>query len=289
MSVALLSVLFVPLSLAVGSIVTNRDTIAEFVRSLGAFKMPPPPAWLGALPAVGQEITLAWQRAAAVGAEDLAVRAAAYADDAVRWLAAEIGSLGVLVLQFVFIVVLSAILYARGEHTAASLVRFARRLAGANGENAVYLAGQAIRSVALGVVVTALVQSVLGGIGLAVAGVPFSMALTAVMFVLGLAQLGPILVLGPAVGWLYWSGNSSWGTILLLWTIPVAVMDNFLRPALIKRGADLPFVLIFAGVVGGLIAFGLIGIFVGPVVLAVAQTLLDAWVRREDTGAEPTA
>jgi predicted PurR-regulated permease PerM len=82
----------------------------------------------------------------------------------------------------------------------------------------------------------------------------------------------------PAVGWLYWSGETGWGTFLLVCSLVVVTMDNFLRPALIKLGADLPLLLIFAGVIGGLLAFGLIGLFIGPVVLAVAYTLLGAWI-----------
>jgi predicted PurR-regulated permease PerM len=153
------------------------------------------------------------------------------------------------------------------------------RLAGEKGVNAVVLAGQAIRGVALGVVVTALAQSILGGIGLAIAGLPMVAVLTALMFMLCIAQLGPILVLAPAVAWLYWSGENGWGTFLLVWTLVVGSMDNVLRPYLIKKGADLPMLLIFAGVIGGLISFGLVGIFVGPVVLAVGYTLIDAWVQ----------
>jgi predicted PurR-regulated permease PerM len=102
--------------------------------------------------------------------------------------------------------------------------------------------------------------------------------LTAIMFMLCLAQLGPILVLIPAVIWLYWSGQAFWGTVLLIVTIFAAATDNFLRPILIKKGVDLPLLLIFAGVIGGLIAFGVIGLFIGPVVLAVTLTLLQAWV-----------
>jgi predicted PurR-regulated permease PerM len=132
-------------------------------------------------------------------------------------------------------------------------------------------------------VVTALAQSVLGGVGLAVAGIPFAAILTAVMFMLAIAQIGPLLVLLPSIVWLYWSGSTGWGTFLLFWTLVVGTMDNFLRPVLIKKGADLPLLLIFAGVVGGLVAFGLIGIFVGPVVLAVGHTLLSAWIN-EDNG-----
>jgi predicted PurR-regulated permease PerM len=127
-------------------------------------------------------------------------------------------------------------------------------------------------------VVTALVQSVLGGIALVIAGVPFAALLSGVMFVLCIAQLGPMLVLIPAVIWLYWSNEPVWGTFLLVCTVVVGTLDNVLRPFLIRKGADLPLLLIFAGVIGGLIAFGLSGIFVGPVVLAVTYTLLDAWM-----------
>jgi predicted PurR-regulated permease PerM len=132
--------------------------------------------------------------------------------------------------------------------------------------------------VALGVVVTAIVQSTAAGIGLAVSGIPYVTVLTAVIFMLCIAQLGPILVLAPAVGWLYWSGDPVWGTVLLVWTVIVGALDNVLRPILIKRGADLPLLLIFAGVIGGLVSFGIIGLFVGPVILAVTYRLLESWV-----------
>jgi predicted PurR-regulated permease PerM len=148
------------------------------------------------------------------------------------------------------------------------------------------LAGKAIRGVALGVGLTALAQSVLGGIGLAVAGVPAATVLTAVMLLLCIAQLGPGLVLIPAVIWLFWSGETLWGSLLLIWTVIVGTMDNFLRPILIRKGADLPLLLIFAGVIGGLLAFGIIGLFIGPVVLAVTYTLLGAWVADTPAGAE---
>ena len=98
------------------------------------------------------------------------------------------------------------------------------------------------------------------------------------MLMLCIAQLGPALVLFPAVGWMYWTGENAWGTVLLVWSVVVSALDNVLRPVLIKRGADLPLLLIFAGVIGGMLGFGLIGIFVGPVVLAVTYTLLEAWI-----------
>jgi predicted PurR-regulated permease PerM len=156
--------------------------------------------------------------------------------------------------------------------------KFGRRFAGKRGEDVVLLAARAIRGVALGVVVTALIQALLGGIGLAVAGVPFAGVLTAAMLMLCLMQVGPTLVLLPATIWMFYTGDTIWGTVLAVWTVIVGTIDNFIRPVLIKQGADLPLLLIFAGVIGGLISMGLLGIFVGPVVLAVAYTLLEAWV-----------
>jgi predicted PurR-regulated permease PerM len=287
MTLTLLSVLIVPFSIAIGAIVSNADEIVGWAKSLATFKPPPPPGWVGNLPLNGGKAAQAWEQIAAVGTQGLAAKAAPYLGDVTRWFVGQVGGVGLVIIQFLLTVVISAILYLQGERAVAGLRRFARRLAGPRGESTLQLAGQAIRGVALGVVVTALAQSVLGGIGLAMAGVPFVAILTAVMFMLAIAQLGPLLVLAPAVAWLYWRGGSGWGTFLLVWTIVVGTMDNFLRPILIKKGADLPLLLIFAGVIGGLMAFGLIGIFVGPVVLAVAYTLLEAWVGDEHDTAGP--
>jgi len=172
-------------------------------------------------------------------------------------------------------------MYAGGETAAAGIRKFARRFAGQRGEDVVLLASRAIRGVALGVVVTALVQAFLGGIGVAIAGVPFASVLTAAMLLLCLAQVGPTLVLLPATLWTFYTGDNVWGTVLAIWTVIVGTIDNFIRPVLIKQGADLPLLLIFAGVIGGLVSMGLLGIFVGPVVLAVAYTLAEAWVNEQ--------
>jgi predicted PurR-regulated permease PerM len=173
------------------------------------------------------------------------------------------------------------LLYYKGDAAADGVFAFARRLAGTRGERAVTLAGQAVRAVALGVVVTAIVQAALGGIGLAIAGVPLAGFLTALMFVLAVAQIGAAPVLALAVAWLYLTSDTWTATAFLAWAIFVAAIDNVLRPVLIKRGADLPLVLIFAGVIGGLLAFGIVGLFAGPVVLAVAYTQLTAWVNAD--------
>lgn len=278
MALGLLALLIVPLGVALQAILGHADDLVALLERLPSAQVPAAPAWLGKVPLAGERAQAAWNRLASEGMADLMAQAQPYARAAAAWFAQQAGSFALVLLQFLLVVILSAVLYAGGESWAAWLRSFGRRLADSQGDRMVVLAGQAIRGVALGVVVTALLQSALGGIGLAIVGVPFAGVLTAIMFALCIAQLGPILVLLGATAWTYASLGAAWGTFLLVWSLVVGTMDNFVRPVLIRRGADLPLLLIFAGVIGGLVAFGVIGIFVGPVVLAVAYTLLDNWV-----------
>jgi predicted PurR-regulated permease PerM len=278
MTVALLLVFVAPFSAAIGTIVANASEIVDWTSRFSEVKLPQPPEFVEKIPVVGDKAAKVWREYADKGSEELAEIVKPYATRVASWFVAEVGNFGLVTIQFLLTVVIAAILYMTGDDAARWVRRFGRRLAGERGEQVVRLAGQAIRGVALGVVVTALVQSVLGGIGLAIAGVPFAAMLTAVMFMLALAQIGPLPVLLGGLVWLWWQGETGWFVALLVWTIVVGSLDNILRPILIKKGADLPLLLIFAGVIGGLFGFGLLGLFVGPVLLAVAYTLLDAWV-----------
>jgi predicted PurR-regulated permease PerM len=141
----------------------------------------------------------------------------------------------------------------------------------------------------LGIVVTAIVQTALGALGLLVAGVPFVSLLAALMFILCIAQLGPAIPLLGGVVWLWFSGATTAAVLLFVWMIGVVMLDNVLRPLLIKRGADLPLLLIMAGVIGGLLSMGLVGLFVGPVILAVAYRLIGAWVAEQDAAVREPA
>ena len=280
MMVAILLVFVVPFWVAVSTIVEYSDNIQEWARSLKEIHLPMPPDWVARLPLAGPKIAATWTEYASQTPEALAAKLTPYVGQALRWLAAEAGGIGLLVVQFLLTIIIAAVMYAGGETAASGIRKFGRRFAGKRGDDVVLLAARAIRGVALGVVVTALVQALLGGIGLAVAGVPFAGVLTALLFVLCIAQIGMLPVLIPAVIWVFWTGHPVWGTVLLVWSVIVSLMDIVLRPMLARRSADLPLLLIFAGVIGGLIEYGLVGIFVGPVVLAVAYTLLLAWIEQ---------
>ena len=284
MTVALALTLVLPFWIALETIVDNAHRIDGLAESLRTSTVPAPPSWVQNVPMIGPKLSAVWQEVATAGPEGIISRIKPYSGKAAKWFVDQAGNLGKIFIQFLLTVIISAILYTKGDVAAAGICRFARRMGGHRGEEVTILAGKAIRGVALGVVVTALAQSILGGIGLAVTGVPSAAVLTAVMFMLCVAQLGPGLVLIPAVIWLFWGDHNMAGSVLLAWTVVVGTLDNVLRPLLIKKGADLPLLLVFAGVIGGLIALGIVGIFIGPVVLAVAFTLLKAWV--EEEGAE---
>lgn len=289
MTLGMLLLFVLPFIAAIGLIAERADDAAAWAERLSQHSLPGPPAWVGDVPLIGARIADAWERLAVSGAPEIAAKLEPYARDVTRWVVAEAGTLGLVFVQGLLIVILSAVLYAGGESWGGWMVAFGQRLAGDRGEQAVVLASRAIRGVALGVVLTALIQSALGGVGLALAGVPFAGVLTAIMFVLCIAQIGPLLVMAGATAWLFANDATGWGSVMVVWTILVAILDNFLRPVLIRRGADLPLLLIFAGVIGGLLAFGIIGLFIGPVVLAVTYTLVDTWVRGGPEGAVSVA
>ena len=286
MLILILLIVIAPIALAAGTIASNLSGMIGWVDSLTEFKLQPPPDWIAGIPLVGSQIQAGWNQFASLNNEEIMKKVIPFLNDIMKWFVSLAGGFGKFMLHFLITVILSGILYSKGEVAVKGIKNFATRLAGERGDSIVTLAGQSIKAVTMGVVITALIQSILGGVALWICGVPKPGLLTAIMFILGLTQIGGLPVLLPAVIWKYASGDPVWGTVLLVLAIIVGASDNFIRPFLIKRGADLPILLIFAGVIGGLIAFGIVGLFIGPVILAVTYTLLKAWVneRKDESG-----
>ncbi|EMH4160884.1 AI-2E family transporter YdiK [Pluralibacter gergoviae] len=277
MTLLLLILFVVPIALLVNSLV---ETSVPLIHNVTAGNLTPPDlAWLNTVPLVGGKLYIAWHSLLDMGGTAIMGKMRPYLGTTTTWFVGQAAHIGRFMVNCGLMLLFSALLYWQGEKAAFGIRYFATRLASTRGDAAVLMAGAAIRAVALGVVVTALVQAVCGGIGLAVAGVPYATLLTVVMMFSCLVQMGPLVVLVPSVIWLYWSGDTTWGTVLLIWSCVVGTMDSVIRPALIRKGADLPLVLILIGVIGGLIAFGMIGLFIGPVLLAVTWRLFDVWVR----------
>lgn len=290
-ALAMTALLFVsviaPLAVAISTVVQQAARLSDI--KVSEIRIPMPPVWIEGVPVIGATLTAEWRVYAAATPEELASKAAPYVTTVVSWIASRAGSFGTFLLHMLLTLLLCAVLYVRGETAALGVRRFARRLLGDAGDHLVLLAAGSIRAVALGIVVTAIVQTVLGAVGLVAAGAPYVAIFAAVMFVLCIAQLGPVLPLLTAVGWLYHGGATTAALGLFVWTVIVGLLDNVIRPILIRRGADLPLLLIMAGVIGGLVGFGLVGLFVGPVVLAVAYTVLSAWIAEQDPTADAGA
>jgi len=278
MTLSILLVILIPITLAVVTIINNSGNIAAQVRSLSALSLTAPPDWVSNLPLVGGKLAERWLEFATLSPEERTAPLLPYAQAAAQWFMAQAGGIGLTVLYFLLTVIIATILYAKGPVAQEGLLAFARRLAGQQGEEVAILAAKAVRGVVLGVVVTAFVQATIGSLGLFLTGMPAATLLTAVMLILCLAQLGPSPVLIPSTIWLYWSGHPAWGTVLLAISLIASTIDNVVRPFMIRKGAPLPLLLIFSGVIGGITAFGIIGLFIGPVILAVTYTLLKAWV-----------
>jgi len=287
MMVAILLVFIVPFALAIGTLRGAADREPAVLYDFLARGIAPPPDWISTIPIVGSRLANRWQELSAGGPDALMAAAEPYGRIVAAWAIGATGSLGRMIVLVLLTVLVVAILYSQGETALDGALALARRLGGEAGERTIRLAGQAVRGVALGVILTALIQSVLAGLGLYICGIPHPGLLTALAFVLGIAQLGPVLVLLPSIIWLYWSGSTGWGTVLLVWSVPVALLDNVLRPILIRRGVQLPLLLIIAGVIGGLIIFGVVGLFVGPVILAATYTLAREWVASGESRETP--
>ncbi|AHZ84190.1 Putative transport protein YdiK [Bdellovibrio bacteriovorus] len=285
MALLMTALVIIPLTAALFSLISNRHVIVSGLQDLANTQLPPAPAWLEDAPLLGPRIAARWNELAATAPQDLIERAKPYIHQAFEWIVASVGSITMLVVHCILTIIIASIFYSNGEKIAQACRTLTRRLAGTRGEEALQLAAQSVRAVAMGIVGTALIQTALGGLGAGLAGVPHAGLLTAVILIFCVVQLGPLLPLLGAVAWLYTQEQNTAGTILLGWAVAVGLMDGFVRPLLIKRGADLPAVLITVGVLGGMISFGIVGLFIGPVVLAVTLRLLSAWMT---DNSEPT-
>lgn len=286
MTLLLLAILILPITFAITTVIEKAQELIANSQALTIIRIPPPPQWLETLPIKGSAISASWHELSMLSPEGLATKISPYSSKIAGWFLTQAGSIGMMLVHCLLTVVISAVMYAKGESAAKGVRMFCNRLAGRQGEDAAILAGKAVRGVAIGIVGTAIIQSFLGGLALLIAGLPAVALLTAVMLLLCVAQVGPALVLIPATVWLFMQDQTGQGIFLVVCTLVLGTIDNFIRPILIKKGADLPLLLIFAGGMGGLISFGLIGLFIGPVMLAVTFTLVREWVVSGQSGEE---
>jgi predicted PurR-regulated permease PerM len=253
------------------------DNIGELATRLtaGAISVPPPPPRLAALPLVGKAAERLWRLASVnflAALEEIRPQLASLG----RWLLRLVAGVSLGALNIMLAVVAAGLMLAHDEQGGRLAHAVARKLAGARGPMLGGQAEQTVRNVARGVLGTALVQSTLAGLGLVLADVPGAAILTLVCFLLCVVQIGPAIVLIGAIAYLSSTAPMTVAILFTVWSVLVALVDNFLRPILIGRSSEVPLAVIPVGVLGGLLALGLIGLFVGPMVLALCYELFRA-------------
>jgi predicted PurR-regulated permease PerM len=271
-----LALILVPAFSFMGQAIDESKAITARLDA-GTLDLPSPPASVAEWPVVGEKVYQLWSDAA----RNLPATVDRY-EDQIRtfagWGLGAIGGLGVTVLQFVLSILIAGLLLATAEPGKKGAVAVASRFFGQRGTEMVVLAEKTIRSVTVGVLGIAVIQAILSFIGMAIIGVPLAALWALFVMIVAIVQLPPILVLGPVMVYAFATQSTAAAVFFLVWGILVSGSDAVLKPLLLGRGVNVPMLVILLGAIGGMISYGIIGLFVGAVVLAVAYQLFVAWV-----------
>ena len=281
----MLLIVIAPTLMLSGTLVETVKLLAEDLTHHGTLTIPPPADSIRSWPLIGEPLHSFWNLASEniqaalkqIGPQIKAVG---------TWLLATAAGAGFGILQFVFAIIIAGVLMpcaTSGDRTAHAI---AARLAGVQRAGLVELAEKTIRSVASGILGVALIQSLLAGLGFMVAGVPAAGFWALLCLLFGVAQIGIIVVLIPVIIYLFNTADTVTAVGFLIWSIPVGLIDNILKPILLARGVKTPMVIIFMGAIGGFLASGIIGLFVGAVVLALSYELFMLWLNEASHGGQ---
>jgi predicted PurR-regulated permease PerM len=278
----LMLVLLVVPSVLLGSSLVNgaRDVVNSF--QSGELYIPPPPSSVAGWPLIGEPIARIWSLASQ-NLEEALRQASPLLKGFGAWLLGAAAGAGLALLQFVLAILIAGVLLANSGAASRAARAVAKRLAGERGLEFVGVAEQTVRSVASGILGVAFIQALLAGLGFLVAGVPAAGLLTLICLVFGVIQLGVVIVLVPVVIYLFSTADTVTAVGFLIWAILVAPVDNILKPILLGRGVDVPMLIIFVGAIGGFLNAGIIGLFIGAVVLALGYKLFLAWLAQDAT------
>jgi len=273
-----------PVGMLASVLIKNVQTLSADLGA-GGMHLPSPPESVARWPLVGGPVHNFWALAstnlgAALAQVETQIKAMS------GWVLAAIATAGLGMLQFVIAVIVAGVLLTQADAGAKAAQAVAVRVAGSRGPGLIRLAEATIRNVARGVLGTAFIQAMLAGLGLVVAGVPAAGLLAFVCLLLCTVQIGPALVLVPAAIYLFMNADTLTAVLFTAWSIVVALSDNVLKPILLRSDAGVPTLVILVGVIGGLLAYGLIGVFLGPVIVGLGYELLGAWVRGDEQPTE---
>ena len=291
MTLAMVLIVLLPFLIVGLTLADNVKELTAATRHWVAGGPPAPPAWLIKVPVVGQPATEYWHELATDTAK-LWAEAQRFIEPLSSGLLKAGFALGRGLIELALSIFIAFFLFRNGASAGQRLTNAVERIAGEQGKHLLTVAGKTVRGVVYGILGTALAQAIAAGIGFIIAGVPGAALLAMLTFFFSVVPIvGTALAWVPAALWLFNQGSTGWGIFMIVWGIGVANIDNVVKPWLISHGSNMPFILIFFGVLGGAIAFGLIGVFLGPTLLAVGFRLVTEWSsipRAEpDSGEEP--
>jgi predicted PurR-regulated permease PerM len=283
MALAMILVVLLPFVIVGASLGDNITSFTATVKQWSTSGPPEPPAWLGKIPVVGQKAAEQWQ-AITADTSKLRVQAGELIERATPKLLRIGLAVGAGLMQLALSIFIAFFFFRDGGRLGERVTVAVGRIGGEHAQQLLTMAAGTIRGVVYGVLGTALVQGIATGIGLWIAGVPNAALLALLAFFSAVIPVvGTALIWLPAALWLFSKGATTWGVFLLVWGFGVSNIDNFLKPYLISKGSDMPFILIFFGVLGGAVAFGFIGVFLGPTLLAVGYRLIVEWNAEKPT------
>jgi predicted PurR-regulated permease PerM len=265
--------------LALGLIDSLR-TLSENL-DLSVLRLPPPPDAVKSWPIIGNSIYQFWDLASS-NFQAAFAKIAPQLKPLGGTLLQIAANAGTGAIKFIVAVVLAGFLYSPAPSLVNAITLFSRRLASGQGEKFVQLAGATIRAVSRGVIGISALQAFLAGVGLVAAGIPAASLITSAVLVLGIIQIGPSIVLIPLIIWSWTAMETTSALLFTAYMLPVNLLDNILRPLVMGRGLETPTLIILIGVIGGTISYGITGLFLGPIVLAVIWELLVAWIREPE-------
>jgi predicted PurR-regulated permease PerM len=277
MLLGMVLIVLLPLAIVGVTLADNVSALTGALRNWIAAGPPAPPEWLGKVPIVGAKAVDAWQSLASDTGKLLA-KSKEWIQPISAWLLASGLMLGRGLLELALSVLISVFLFRNGVAAVERLSTVVERISGEKGQRLMIVAGKTIRGVVYGILGTALIQGLLAGVGFFIAGVPGAALLALLSFFFSIVPvIGTGLVWIPTAFWLFHQGSTGWGIFMIIWGLAVGNLDNFIKPWLISQGSDMPFILVFFGVIGGALTFGFIGVFLGPTLLAVGWRVVEGW------------